>query len=180
MNHVCKIHGIKFLASRLDGFYGFIFSDLGKGFKYKRQGDSEFKTVDFITWVEASTCTWDYNDLSGKMLKRLKRNVSSVYFLYSLLWRCMESNISFDDLDGILQSKKDLMALKGVDEIFISSDMVQDFFKMIGTEIAPSAAVLGGILAQEILKIVAQNEVPIFNYFGFNAQDPSGIIMSLK
>lgn len=36
MNEICKMSGIKFLASRLDGFYGFIFSDLGKGFKYKR------------------------------------------------------------------------------------------------------------------------------------------------
>lgn len=68
----------------------------------------------------------------------------------------------------------------GVDGIFISCDIIQDFFRMIGTEIAPSAAILGGVLAQEVLKIIAENEVPIFNYFGFNATDPSGIIMDLQ
>lgn len=100
--------------------------------------------------------------------------------MYSLLWRCIETKIAFDDLDRIILIKKNLMAEVGVDEIFISLDVIQDFFRMIGTEIAPSAAVLGGILAQEILKIVAENEVPIFNFFGFNAQDPSGIIMRLQ
>ena len=36
MNDFCSRLKIKFLASRLDGFYGFIFSDLGTGFKFKR------------------------------------------------------------------------------------------------------------------------------------------------
>jgi hypothetical protein len=36
MNAICRMYDIKFLASRLDGLYGYIFSDLGKGFKYKR------------------------------------------------------------------------------------------------------------------------------------------------
>lgn len=187
MNKICKMYNIKFLASRLDGFYGFIFSDLGKGFKYKRcvfksnirQGDSDFKTVDFIDWTEATKYTWDSKALKGKALRKFNRNVSSVYFLYSLLWRCLESGVSLDDLDGVLEIKRSLMQECGVDEIFVSMEMIKDFFRMIGTEVAPSAAILGGILAQEILKIVAQNEVPIANYFGFNAQDPSGIIMNL-
>jgi hypothetical protein len=117
--------------------------------------------------------------LKGKALKKFKRNVSREYFLYSLLWRCLENGVDFANLNGILEGKKKVMAELGVDEVFISTEVVQDFFRMIGTEIAPSAAMLGGILAQEVLKIIAQNEVPIANYFGFNAQDPSGIIMNL-
>lgn len=105
--------------------------------------------------------------------------MSTVYFLYSILWRCIESKTAFDDLDRILLIKKNFMTETGVDDIFISTELILDFFRMIGTSIAPSAAILGGILAQEILKIVAENEVPIFNFFGFNAQDPSGHIMCL-
>lgn len=144
-----------------------------------RQGDVDFKTVDFVEWREATRYTWGCNELKGKALKKFKRNVSREYFLYSLLWRCLEKKVDFADLNGILQVKKKMMAELGVDEIFLSTEIVEDFFRMIGTEIAPSAAMLGGILAQEVLKIVAQNEVPITDYFGFNAQDPSGIIMNL-
>jgi ubiquitin-like 1-activating enzyme E1 A len=92
---------------------------------------------------------------------------------------CVENGVDLGNFDLILEMKKSLMEAKGVDENVLSKELIQDFFRMIGTEIAPSAAILGGILAQEVLKIVAQNEVPISNYFGFNAQDPSGIIMSL-
>ena len=118
--------------------------------------------------------------MAGKAERKFKRNVSNVYFLYAILWKCSECKISFKDFDAVLKVKTDLLVEMGVYDAFISSDLIQDFLGMIGTEIAPSAAILGGVLAQEILKIISENEMPIYNYFGFDAQEPSGIIMSLK
>ncbi len=47
-------------------------------------------------------------------------------------------------------------------------------------EISPVCAILGGFLAQEILKVISANETPIINFFGYDADEAHGQIMRLE
>lgn len=51
---------------------------------------------------------------------------------------------------------------------------------MVFGELSPAAAVLGGVLAQEIIKAVSHKDVPIRNYFFFNgASDRVGLVEAI-
>ncbi len=47
-------------------------------------------------------------------------------------------------------------------------------------ELSPAAAVIGGVLAQEIIKAVSHKDVPIRNHFFFNgASDRAGVVEAI-
>ena len=51
---------------------------------------------------------------------------------------------------------------------------------MVFGELSPAAAVLGGVLAQEIIKAVSHKDVPIRNHFFFNgATDRVGLVEAI-
>jgi len=53
-------------------------------------------------------------------------------------------------------------------------------FNVTFGEMSPSAAVLGGVLAQEVIKAVSHKDVPIRNFFFFNgATDCSGLVEAI-
>jgi len=53
-------------------------------------------------------------------------------------------------------------------------------YSMVFGELSPAAAVLGGVLAQEIIKAVSHKNVPIRNHFFFNgATDRVGLVEAI-
>lgn len=52
--------------------------------------------------------------------------------------------------------------------------------RMVFGELSPAAAVVGGVLAQEIIKAVSHKDAPIRNYFFFNgATDFNGVVEAI-
>ena len=55
-----------------------------------------------------------------------------------------------------------------------------NFFRVVFGELSPAAAVLGGVLAQEIIKAVSHKDAPIRNHFFFNgATDFNGVVEAI-
>ena len=51
---------------------------------------------------------------------------------------------------------------------------------MVLGELSPAAAVVGGVLAQEIIKAVSHKDAPIRNHFFFNgATDFNGVVEAI-
>lgn len=51
----------------------------------------------------------------------------------------------------------------------------RDLATLLETEMAPVAAILGGVLAQEMIKVLSKKELPIQNWFyyeGLNGKRP--------
>lgn len=46
-----------------------------------------------------------------------------------------------------------------------------EFISLYDTEMAPVAAIVGGVLAQEIIKVLSAKELPIQNWFYYNGLD---------
>ena len=53
-------------------------------------------------------------------------------------------------------------------------------YTMNGSEIAPVCAVIGGILGQEVIKVISQTDEPINNVFCFNGLEGGGVVNSIK
>lgn len=49
-------------------------------------------------------------------------------------------------------------------------------YPMLFSEVSPSAAIVGGILAQEIIKIISNRDAPHNNFFFFNPLETAGIV----
>ncbi len=47
---------------------------------------------------------------------------------------------------------------------------------LVESESAPVAAIVGGKLAQEIIKVISNRDAPHLNYFLFNPMDGAGVV----
>jgi hypothetical protein len=54
-----------------------------------------------------------------------------------------------------------------------------DFMRLLFSELSPVAAIVGGVLAQEIIKVISHKEAPHRNFFFYNPTDSSGIVESV-
>lgn len=71
-----------------------------------------------------------------------------------------------NDIKTLQDIKKDIFQLYQVDET--KSKLDADIFEIVFGEAIPVCAVLGGVIAQEVIKAVSGKEVPINNVFLFD------------
>lgn len=57
------------------------------------------------------------------------------------------------------------------DPTILDDSFLQNLSALADAEISPVAAIVGGILAQDILRTLSANELPIKNWFYFNGLD---------
>ncbi|KAI8887072.1 hypothetical protein K501DRAFT_308112 [Backusella circina FSU 941] len=124
-----------------------------------------------------------HKDFSKLRPKQLKRTLSPIALLILILFRFQKEN-------GRSPTEKDIGILNDLKtrytkELGIPNDypfndeLLSDLADKLDTEIAPVSAILGGILAQEIIKVLAANDAPLKNWYFYNGIDNSGIIQQL-
>uniref|UniRef100_H0WWS2 SUMO-activating enzyme subunit 1 n=1 Tax=Otolemur garnettii TaxID=30611 RepID=H0WWS2_OTOGA len=80
-----------------------------------------------------------------------------------------------EDSELLLQIRNDVL-----DSLGVSPDLLpEDFVRYCFSEMAPVCAVVGGILAQEIVKALSQRDPPHNNFFFFDGMKGSGIVECL-
>ena len=67
-----------------------------------------------------------------------------------------------------------------VDANYVSLDLILQLARCRGIEYSSSCAIVGGFLGQEILKVLAQKEVPINNMFLHDAWEATGFRMHIS
>lgn len=65
------------------------------------------------------------------------------------------------------------------DESFLSDALVQEIDASRGDHFVPVAAIVGGVVAQYLLKSVSEKDEPLHNFFTYNAEDHQGMTMQL-
>lgn len=79
-------------------------------------------------------------------------------------------------LQTTLSSELDVFALESVC-LYVTCCLS---IRMVFGELSPAAAVVGGVLAQEIIKAVSHKDMPIRNYFFFNGlTDRTGLVEAI-
>jgi ubiquitin-like 1-activating enzyme E1 A len=66
------------------------------------------------------------------------------------------------------------------EEINAPWNKLKQFARNFLTELSPSCAILGGFLAQELLKVISEKECPFDNFFCLDSIDSVGFVMQVK
>ncbi|EDO49380.1 predicted protein [Nematostella vectensis] len=198
----CRAKNIKFFASDVFGFYGYMFADLGKHryveeerktihsaekkekepAKKKQKIDStETKTVEkfceFSSLKNSLSCS--FSETRVKSLKRLP----SVYFILQVILRFRAKHGRAPDSLQRTSDEKELNCLKQevMSDLNISQDLIdQDFACHCLSELSPVCAIVGGVVGQEIVKAVSGKDAPLNNFFFYDGLEGHGMVECFK
>ncbi|CAH1261333.1 SAE1 [Branchiostoma lanceolatum] len=207
VGHVCHDNGVKFYAGNVHGYCGYMFADLGehdyveekpkiiKTDKQKEEGTEDGpaakkakvdttetvmvkKTVSYCPWEESQAVDWT-SDSSSKALKKTPQ----MYFVMKVLLRFREDHDRDPAVSSREEDKVALLRLRDdvLTEMKLKTDLVGDeFASHCFAALSPVCAVVGGVLAQEIVKAVSGKDAPLNNFFFFNGIDDSGMVDCIR
>lgn len=76
---------------------------------------------------------------------------------------------------------EDIKKLQDIRDTLSNESLIpNEYFEHVFAQISPAAAIVGGSLAQEIIKTVSQKDAPNFNYFFFDPQISCGFIETIE
>ncbi|XP_075463131.1 SUMO-activating enzyme subunit 1 isoform X2 [Ascaphus truei] len=200
VDQICHKHNVKFFTGDVFGYHGYMFANLGehefveektKVAKVSQEVDDGpeakkakidstetttmvKKKVQFCQLKEALEIDWS----SEKAKAALKRTPAD-YFLFQVILkfrtdkgRDPQPSTYSEDSELLLQIRNDVLDLLGV-----SPDLLpEDFASYCFSEMAPVCAVVGGVLAQEVVKALSQRDTPHNNFFFFDGIKSNGIV----
>ncbi|KAL5008414.1 hypothetical protein ScPMuIL_013995 [Solemya velum] len=201
LDNLCFKNNIKFFAGDVFGYYGFMFSDLGQHeyaeevlkklepstdvdeqgescsppTKKKKVDDKETvvvkKSVTFCRLQNALEFDWSSSD--AKTLKK----TPNTYFIFLLSFiKQMGRRPAIESKE---EDKNKLQAIRQetLEQMKINPDTLQEeIFNHCFAEVGPVCAIVGGVLAQEIIKAVSHKDQPHNNFFFYNGMDGSGLV----
>jgi len=197
INKICRENNIKFYAADVHGIYGYIFCDLLNHSyieerKIKYGDDTKIKKYENTEKYVSLQKSLDYKfeKFEEYSIKKLLRHISSTYFLiYVLLefqrqYKRLPKYISEEE-----ENTEDLTKLKDIRDSFfkkqkiksaiLNDESLSKIIRNAGMEILPICSVVGGILAQDILKVLSQKDLPIANWFCYDGFTGKGSIHKL-
>ncbi|KAJ2503234.1 E1 ubiquitin-activating protein aos1 [Coemansia sp. RSA 1972] len=171
----CRDAQVKFVAAGAIGLFGFVFVDCGDRHEYvESTSGSEPSTT---------TCMAEYVSLSDSLnarveessTMRLRRKYPPLVFVFQALMAGMA-----DSEDGLEKLVKASLHNQSIPSDVVDHDIISRVAQSLGTEFVPCAAVVGGTLAQEVLKIITRKDMPINNWYTYDALKGDAITCTLK
>jgi len=198
INDACRKRQVPFFSGDVFGFGGFFFADLLEH-EYAeevsvpvatKEGADETgkaatmevrtvkKTLDYVPF-KAAWSDVDYSRLNRKSWKRIQPHIvlmKTLLTFRSQEKRDPEAASGEADLERLQQIKDHVLH-----DLKLDADIVdRTALKSTLGESSAAAAVLGGVLAQEVIKAVSHKDQPIRNVFLFNgATDRAGLVEAL-
>ncbi|KAJ8414546.1 hypothetical protein AAFF_G00037480 [Aldrovandia affinis] len=201
IDQVCSQRNVKVFCGDVFGYHGFMFSDLGPEHHYVEEKPKVVKppsqeandgpeakkpkidpnetamvkkTASFCTLKEALEVDW-----TTEKAKASLKSTPTEYFLLQVLLKFRTDRGrdphpgSFsEDTPLLLQIRDDVLEALGLRSDLLHDDFVTYCF----SEMAPVCAVVGGVLAQEIVKALSQRDAPHRNFFFFDGLKGSGVV----
>ncbi|KAJ7071844.1 hypothetical protein B0H15DRAFT_869830 [Mycena belliarum] len=186
MNEGCRRLGKPFYAGGTYGLLGYIFCDLARhdyvapnDRSVPKEAQKNIKlSATYPPLSEALTHPW--TALTKRQTKELN---PAVVFTILALWE-------YQQLHGELPSgPADVAELQSTANAMISaadvkkqvletvpSELIQSISETARTEFSPVCAIVGGMLAQDILKTLAARDPPIANFFTFDGNTGAGTV----
>lgn len=122
-----------------------------------------------------STLGFDIN--SQYFTKRVKKT-GPAYIVMKILQKFREDE-NRDPLPN--HRDEDIKKLLSIRDSMSNAEIIPDiYFEHVFGQISPSAAILGGAVAQEVIKTVSQKDAPHYNYFFFDPQATCGFIETIE
>ncbi|KAF9013432.1 hypothetical protein BDQ17DRAFT_1343412 [Cyathus striatus] len=190
VNNVCRRFGKPFYAGGTYGVLGYIFCDLvvHEHLAPDRSTPQDApknikKTVEYSSLSDALAHRW-----TGLTKRQTKEINPSLVFTILAIWQFQSLHYG-----KLPDNSRDVDELKNIADAFISQADVNsqvltqvppEFIDSISTtaahEFSPVCAIVGGMLAQDILKALGGREAPIANFFVFDGNTGSGTVCRMN
>lgn len=201
LNDIARKNNINFLSGYVYGLHGYMFVDFNE-YQYIVEAPKIFdegaekkttignqcpvsKPSEKLTLVEKkisfksfSDFLSSYNGLLQNVPKNRLKRICKTYFLILLLnnfnqtfERSFSSN-SLEDKENLIKLKTKLFEKLELDQLEL--DLDQNF----GEQSAVNA-ILGGVIAQEIIKVISGKNEPIDNFFVFDGNQMTGEVIKI-
>ncbi|KAL1436793.1 hypothetical protein MTO96_049333 [Rhipicephalus appendiculatus] len=189
VNARCRNLGVKFFCGHVWGFFGYYFSDLiqhaytqevpklakaggpGPAKKRKMEDDTSAVIQKVMTCVPLSRAL---QVKAGKASTGLDRKTSPLFFLLHVLLRFYDKH----RVDPCESDKEKLVELRGevATDLAIDKERIpESLFNTISKEMCATSAVVGGVLAQDIIKVASCKDPPLKNFFLFDGFECCGL-----
>jgi ubiquitin-like 1-activating enzyme E1 A len=190
INDICREKNIKFYAADTIGLFGYVFCDCQEHSYIEEiqvttsNGASETKKT-----AKASTYTSLTKSFETKFDKikprDLKRNwmdaLFGIHILLEFEAKHQRAPIAHDatDLETLLAMKTEYFQRRGIaDTTRCDKALLSDLqtYYASKAELSPICAVVGGLLAQDILKVLGGKDLPVKNWFVLDGRDLTGMV----
>ncbi|XP_050083438.1 SUMO-activating enzyme subunit 1 [Anopheles aquasalis] len=186
VDSVCREANVKFFATDLWGMFGYSFSDLQEHefmmdlVKYKviSKPNEKRKTETYTTPVKrtlqypAYQALVDFDFRADTYARKLKRNGPALPLL-----RVLQTFRDQEQRDPAYDKREeDLTKLQQLRDSLAPGIVPDDAFVHVFAQISPVAAIVGGAVAHEIIKVVSQKEAPHRNVFLFDYDKCCGFV----
>uniref|UniRef100_A0A1E1X504 Putative smt3/sumo-activating complex aos1/rad31 component n=1 Tax=Amblyomma aureolatum TaxID=187763 RepID=A0A1E1X504_9ACAR len=193
VNNQCRSLGVKFYCGHVWGLFGYFFSDLiqhsytqelptlpgSKGGKAgpslakrpKMEDHTSAVVQKMMTGVPLSRAL---QVKAGKAGTGLDRKTSPLFFLLHVLLRFFDKH----HVDACEADREELQKLRDqvTSDLAVDKERLPDHrFDTIAREMCATCAVVGGVLAQDIIKVASCKDPPLKNFFLFDGIECCGL-----
>jgi ubiquitin-like 1-activating enzyme E1 A len=192
IDKICRANNIKFFAADLWGMFGYSFADLQEHtfaedvVKHKVISEPHEKVkTEMVTSTVKRTLSFPaledvlkFNYTTPAYLKRVKKSSPGL-----VLCRALQEFRDTEGRDPDYKTRnEDLCKLQEIiGENKELAELIPDTLLVhLFAQLAPAAAIVGGEVAQEIIKTVSLKEAPHHNMFFFDPEKSLGFIESIE
>ncbi len=169
----CRRGGVKFYLADCHGYFGFMFADLGPAFHFSKTVElpAADKDAEKLTSrsMEQIACL-SLADALARQPARPKRVPPLYWALLVLRNRALHGNstaITPSNAVAVLSQTVTDRALPSAD--LVTPDFLVSVARGVGIDVPCVAAVLGGILGQELVRAAAADDTPIQGFLLYDA-----------
>ncbi|PSN57757.1 SUMO-activating enzyme subunit 1 [Blattella germanica] len=183
INQICRDKNIKFLCGDVFGMDKVIYKPIdriptgepiAKVPKQEAMKVTKKHSATFVSLQDALDVDWTKKSNA----KRLDKMDPS-YFLMRVLLNFRTKHGRNPSPKKRAEDSAELLKLRDevLDQFEVPKDKVpDDMFSNVYAEVSPVCAIVGGVMAQEIIKTVSQREAPHNNMFFFNPVEQIGLV----
>lgn len=184
INQLCRANKIAFFSADTFGHSGGFFVDLGAEFSFQREmgtGENQQlsapQTMRFCSLDAALATRW--SELTNRF-----GLVSPVYVCGQLLAEYQKrfgsrpNPASEEDAAALATLCRDELARNGMPADYLAPSDLRHLAEVSSAEFAPTCAVIGGVLGQEVIKSVSRKGEPFNNVFIFDGVAGAGKLIS--
>ncbi|KAK4306272.1 hypothetical protein Pmani_021894 [Petrolisthes manimaculis] len=192
INNICNQNKILFFAGDVFGMFGYTFTDVQehhyveevKEHKTVKKQDGKTQTNETTKMVKRVETFYPLSqaldvDWTTKKYASQLRRVSPAYFIMHIIMEFMSLHGRTPDPAHRKEDEVELLTIKNalMDKMNIPQEKVNNNFAgIVFGQMSPVCAIVGGILAQEIIKTVSQKDPPNNNFFFFSTLDGAGVV----
>ncbi|GAA0163443.1 ubiquitin-protein ligase [Lithospermum erythrorhizon] len=177
VNEKCRTlsRNVAFYTVHCRGSCGEIFIDLNNHSYSKKQKESILYQLKYPSFEEVTTVPW----------RSLDTGLCPLFFAMRVIDKFEQlegrnvGDTSFKDLPRVLKLRKELCEDQSFDESQIPDTLLLRLLAET-TEFPPVCSILGGVLAQEVIKAVSGKGTPLKNCFFFDAKNGKGIVEDIS